>query len=369
MNTDFRVAVDFFTHHKARKLKKRLGAAAVLSLLQLWAYAAKLRTDGNLSGMSVEDIELAAEWDGAEGAFSAALLDVGFLDQSEDGYSLHDWAENNPWVAEEKARSEQARKNAEARWRKSDKGKPQSGGNAPSKPEQSDGNAGAMQPQSGGNAPSPKPSPTPTCEEREGGDNARAHVATTVPENTPSTMRDGPKKTDCPSKGHPQRAGFMTCWQVYPVKQAEEEAWREWMRLFEAGTLAQAWEIRDAILTMVSQDSRWQKGKVPKFAKWLNGKCWNDEPYIEPAAVAQGVVAVRDGPPVARTQYQKGRQDMEGIAKFVLAADKELAKHGDDAANNNGIGPHGNALPAANEPGRASGHGNGMDGIVRQYQR
>lgn len=108
MNTDFRVAVDFFTHHKARKLKKRLGAAAVLSLLQLWAYAAKLRTDGTLSGMSVEDIELAAEWDGAEGAFSSALLDVGFLDQGEDGYSLHDWAENNPWVAEEKARSEQA---------------------------------------------------------------------------------------------------------------------------------------------------------------------------------------------------------------------------------------------------------------------
>lgn len=92
VNTDFRVAVDFFTHHKARKLKKRLGAAAVLSLLQLWAYAAKLRTDGNLSGMSVEDIELAAEWDGDEGAFSAALLDVGFLDQGEDGYSLHDWA-------------------------------------------------------------------------------------------------------------------------------------------------------------------------------------------------------------------------------------------------------------------------------------
>ena len=165
MNIDFRVAVDFFTHHKARKLKKRLGAAAVLSLLQLWAYAAKLRTDGNLSGMSVEDIELAAEWDGDEGAFSAALLDVGFLDQGEDGYSLHDWAENNPWVAEEKARSEQARKNAQARWGKSNNGKPQSGGNAPSKPEQSDGNADAMQPQSWGNAPSPSPKPTPTCKD------------------------------------------------------------------------------------------------------------------------------------------------------------------------------------------------------------
>ncbi len=165
MNTDFRVAVDFFTHHKARKLKKRLGVAAVLSLLQLWAYAAKLRTDGNLSGMSVEDIELAAEWDGEEGAFASSLLDCGFLDRDDEGYLLHDWAENNPWVAEEKARSEQARKNAEARWRKSGKEKPQSGGNAPSEQKQCDGNAGAMQPQSGGNAPSPSPKPTPTCEE------------------------------------------------------------------------------------------------------------------------------------------------------------------------------------------------------------
>jgi hypothetical protein len=66
------------------------------------------------------------------------------------------------------------------------------------------------------------------------------------------------------------------------VRQGEEEAWREWMRLQKNGTLAESYVIRDAIIRLSGEDSRWQRGKVPKMAKWLNGKGWNDEPYIEP---------------------------------------------------------------------------------------
>lgn len=109
MNTDFRVAVDFFAHHKARKLKKRLGADGLMALLQLWAYAAKLRADGDLSGMAVEDIELASGWDGTEGALVAALVEVGFLDQNGEAYALHDWIENNSWAAGADARSDASR--------------------------------------------------------------------------------------------------------------------------------------------------------------------------------------------------------------------------------------------------------------------
>jgi hypothetical protein len=91
MNTDFRVSVDFFTHHKARKLEKRLGASGIVGLLRLWAYAAKVRISGDLSGMDEESIEIAAEWGGEDGAFCAALLEVGFLDRGESGLLLHDW--------------------------------------------------------------------------------------------------------------------------------------------------------------------------------------------------------------------------------------------------------------------------------------
>ena len=109
MNTDFRVNVDFFTHHKTLKLKKRLGGLAVLSLLQLWAYAAKRNPDGDLSDMTPEDIELAAGWDGDDGALTEALIEVGFFDQDDEGIKLHDWAEHNPWVVEADDRSDKAR--------------------------------------------------------------------------------------------------------------------------------------------------------------------------------------------------------------------------------------------------------------------
>lgn len=90
-----------------------------------------------------------------------------------------------------------------------------------------------------------------------------------------------PKHTDCPSKGNPQWKAFLSCWQVYPVQQDQEGAWREWMRLHQNGTLADCFEIRDAILTLTAKDTRWQNGKVPTMANWLNRKRWNDKPYQE----------------------------------------------------------------------------------------
>lgn len=104
---------------------------------------------------------------------------------------------------------------------------------------------------------------------------ADASLAEPLPETTtedrPAPRRQGPPRTDCPGKGHPQRAAFLSCWQVYPVKQGEEEAWREWMRLYANGTLEQPHVIRDKILELTACDSRWQRGKIPTFARWLKG--------------------------------------------------------------------------------------------------
>jgi hypothetical protein len=94
MNTDFRVSVDFFSHHKTKKLKRRIGDAGILSLLQLWAYVAKIKPDGDISSMSVEDIEIAASWEGEEDAFVAAACEAGFIEKYESEYFLHDWVKN-----------------------------------------------------------------------------------------------------------------------------------------------------------------------------------------------------------------------------------------------------------------------------------
>lgn len=102
-----------------------------------------------------------------------------------------------------------------------------------------------------------------------------------------------PKKTDAPSKGHPQWSAFLACWQVWPVKQGQEAAWREWMRLHGNGTLAETWAIRDAILRLSAEDSRWQEGMVPKMANWLQGKGWNDEPYQRPETARASPASVK----------------------------------------------------------------------------
>jgi len=109
VNSDFRVAIDFFSHHKARKLKRRLGNDGIVALLQLWAYAAKTRPDGELTDMSIEDIEIATDWSGEDGALVQTLTDIGFLDRKTNGYALHDWHENNSWAAAAESRSDASR--------------------------------------------------------------------------------------------------------------------------------------------------------------------------------------------------------------------------------------------------------------------
>ncbi|WP_299396078.1 hypothetical protein [uncultured Desulfovibrio sp.] len=141
----------------------------------------------------------------------------------------------------------------------------------------------------------------------------------TSAEDRPAPRRQGPPKTDCPGKGHPQRAAFLSCWQVYPVKQGEEEAWREWMRLYANGTLEQPHVIRDKILELTAGDSRWQRGKVPAFARWLNGKRWNDEPYVEPEATTNGAGGgLMPGEPRATTEYQRTRQASRLISSGLI---------------------------------------------------
>lgn len=116
MSTDFRVSTDFLGHYKTKKLKKRLGLKGVFALLALWTFVAKHRPDGNLAGMSIEDIELAVDWGGKAGLFVATLEEIGFLDKEEDGqYVVHDWLEANPWVAGSTTREDKARLSRMAR--------------------------------------------------------------------------------------------------------------------------------------------------------------------------------------------------------------------------------------------------------------
>ena len=107
--SDIRLTLSFPDHPKTKKLLRRGGAEAVWRLVCLFIWTAGNRTDGNLAGLSDEDIELAVDWSGEPGSLVNLLSDVGYLDGEEGRRSIHDWLEHNPWVAGAKARSAKAK--------------------------------------------------------------------------------------------------------------------------------------------------------------------------------------------------------------------------------------------------------------------
>ncbi|MEG6507070.1 hypothetical protein [Nitratidesulfovibrio sp. 1201_IL3209] len=297
MNTDFRVSVDFFAHHKARKLRRRLGADALLSLLQLWAYAAKMRADGSLAGMDSEDVELAAGWDGDAGLFTKALVEVGFIDLCDDGMALHDWAENNPWVADEKSRKERAQKGAAARWAKH--------------PECSS-NAQAMPKHAFSNAPLPSPSPEETSLNSEVLPKAEAVSSSTRSASAPSkpgaARTKKPAEPASPETGYRTRKGrtldgkrldaFERFWSAYGYAKGKAEAADAWLDIPQLTESLVAQIVAAAQREAAARPALLASGRTPKMAQgWITARRWEDGEEPVPRAMS----AARDGPPMPRT--------------------------------------------------------------------
>ena len=109
MPNDARISTGLPHHPKTKKLTRRLGEASGWYLLRLILWAATNRSNGDFSGLSDEDLEIATDWPGEANAFIATLSDVGFLDGAEYSRKFHDWEQHNPWVAGAGKRSEKAR--------------------------------------------------------------------------------------------------------------------------------------------------------------------------------------------------------------------------------------------------------------------
>lgn len=109
MSHDARLSTGLPGHPKTKKLIRRVGEAGAWHLVCLILWARDNRPDGDLAGMTIEDIELAVDWRGEPDAFVTALSAVGFLDGDEGAYHLHDWSEHQPWATGSEARSEKAK--------------------------------------------------------------------------------------------------------------------------------------------------------------------------------------------------------------------------------------------------------------------
>lgn len=113
---DIRLKVSFKDHRKRKKLAVRLGAGGVVALLDLWLSAAESHPDGRLAGYTAEDVEIDAGWAGPPGAFTAAAVECGWLDVTECGYCLHDWAEHQAYIIHAPERQAIAKHAAGVRW-------------------------------------------------------------------------------------------------------------------------------------------------------------------------------------------------------------------------------------------------------------
>ncbi len=262
MSSDIRIQTSFFTHPKTRKLQRRLGAEAVLCLMQLWAYVATNRPKGDLAGLDYDDIELAANWQGEQYVFCDELREIGFIDGEEYWLTIHDWQEHQAWAYFAPERSARAKSAVNARWEKrlaSD-----AGSNTVSIGDVYDQNAGS-------NTPSPSPTPTPT--------------PTPTPNPNPSPTPHGEIKRAREARVLPVgelAEAFTWWWDVYPGKGSRklaEQAWSKHVKDMDTARL-----IIDATHRQVRERANLeaQGGNIPFWrhaSTWLNQAGWQDEPY------------------------------------------------------------------------------------------
>jgi hypothetical protein len=118
MNKDIRVDLGFFDHRKTRKLIARFGLGAAWGLLRLWAFAARSRPSGLLSGMSSLDIAMemhielnpeVVNWTPDDLVAYMKSDDCRWIDDTPNGSYLHDWHDHNPWAAKADDRSDKSR--------------------------------------------------------------------------------------------------------------------------------------------------------------------------------------------------------------------------------------------------------------------
>ena len=91
MNVDIRLSIGFWQHPKTNRLERQIGLKGIRSLQILWFWCAQNRPDGILEDFDSTDIEFVADWRGKKGLFADACVACGSLDQTDSGYSLHEW--------------------------------------------------------------------------------------------------------------------------------------------------------------------------------------------------------------------------------------------------------------------------------------
>lgn len=117
MAEDIRVRTSWRSSGKRRRLKRLGGLEAVKAIEDLWLYCGAERADGDLSGLSNEEIaDECPDWEGDADELVGILRRARLLD-GEPGYlCIHDWWDHQPHVTHGEERAQTASANAHTRW-------------------------------------------------------------------------------------------------------------------------------------------------------------------------------------------------------------------------------------------------------------
>jgi len=194
VNVDFRVACNFFSNLKVRKLKRRFGFQGVYSLLRLWGMTATNYPSGEYKNPDFDLIAEVIEYPESIQDFFDFLLEENFIEKTKTGFKIHEWEVHNGYASTAEKRSESARKANAVRWGKDSDSK-------------SDSESDRSQPRDPP-YPNPKPSPKPN-------------------------PNPNPKKKTCP--GYPD--DFLKFWDAYPRREGKSIAFKTWKARLKEGAI------------------------------------------------------------------------------------------------------------------------------------
>jgi hypothetical protein len=299
MATDIRIHIGFFSHPKTRKLRRALGDAGVVALIEFWCYVAINRPKGNLDGLGEDDIEIAANWQGTPGAFYVQLFALRWICTDDDGIlHVHDWEEHNPWVYAAPERSEKAKKAINARWDKAKQARGDADASYAENTERildvystyteritkTDENDDLVIPLSSPllsfpNLSSPNPTKPETLSD-ESLTHAHGRAREADPRSTPEV--------------HQKSEVFEKWWALYPGKGSKQAALKAWDKATKRAGMDAV--ILDATLDQVKrhQELRLRGSWTPLWrhgSTWLNQSGWEDEPLPERIETRQGTRA------------------------------------------------------------------------------
>ena len=272
-------------HPKIKRMANRLHistAAAVGHIHFLWWWAMDYAPYGDITDFDAFEITDAAGFDTERAdEFRNVLIDVGFIDNDENGLFLHDWLEYSGGKVEQKEVEEEKKaKNRERQRRYREKKNAERNADITQDVTQYNTlrNAGVTCDSNACVTSDVTPCNAPTIH------NNTIHNITLQDNNTlalederehdekPNTEIKKPEKADL------QAERFEKFWKLYPKKKSKKDAMKAWKQLKPTEELYAT--ILESVQVNIDKNPDWYKDNgqfIPYPASWLRAGGWDDE--------------------------------------------------------------------------------------------